>query len=286
MKAEGGPPRALTPLPSPRISVLSAITRAFAEETGDLPKLLQRVVEQTSNFLDGLCTLGVITDDGKGWQALAEFSQDAALLRDRERDFGCGVQSLDAPTVIAEAIREGTYARLDDMQAPQWLTQLPPLLAAHVALYNMRGMVAVPLRTKGRIIGALSVTRHGPAPRPLLDEDCDMLRVLANHAAQAITSSRHLADTQRELDEHKRTRQSLERSRELLQQAAKIEAVGRLAGGMAHDFNNALSVILSHAEALLDDAKDQATREDLGEIRAAALRAADLAQQLLRVVQG
>jgi PAS domain S-box-containing protein len=67
-----------------------------------------------------------------------------------------------------------------------------------------------------------------------------------------------------------------------LRQAQKIEAVGQLAGGVAHDFNNILTTIMGHAELALDAPEVSAeTRSDLEEIRSAAEHAASLTRQLL-----
>jgi PAS domain S-box-containing protein len=67
-----------------------------------------------------------------------------------------------------------------------------------------------------------------------------------------------------------------------LRQAQKMEAVGRLAAGVAHDFNNILSVILSYAEMMEDDlGPEEPLRASAEEIRAAGLRAVDLTRQLL-----
>ncbi|HLE20891.1 MAG TPA: PAS domain S-box protein, partial [Vicinamibacteria bacterium] len=67
-----------------------------------------------------------------------------------------------------------------------------------------------------------------------------------------------------------------------LHQAQRLEAVGRLAGGVAHDFNNILTVISGNAELALADLPSQdPTAEALREIREASRRAAALTRQLL-----
>ena len=73
-----------------------------------------------------------------------------------------------------------------------------------------------------------------------------------------------------------------ERMREQLLQAQKMESVGRLAGGVAHDFNNMLGVILGHVElALQQSVPDDPLFTPLQEIQKAARRSADLTGQLL-----
>lgn len=67
-----------------------------------------------------------------------------------------------------------------------------------------------------------------------------------------------------------------------LRQSQKMESVGRLAGGVAHDFNNMLSVILGHTEMALEEMNSSAPLYAvLMEIRKAAQRSADITRQLL-----
>jgi|GEM_PF-3442914 len=70
--------------------------------------------------------------------------------------------------------------------------------------------------------------------------------------------------------------------KEQFRQSQKIEAIGRLAGGVAHDFNNMLQVILGRTELLLRSTKLETKQSDsLKEISKAAQRSADLTRQLL-----
>ncbi|MCB2200686.1 response regulator [bacterium] len=77
----------------------------------------------------------------------------------------------------------------------------------------------------------------------------------------------------------RKERQELERQ---LIQAQKMESIGRLAGGVAHDFNNKLFIILSRAELLLGSLpEDSPIRVDLEEILNVASSSAELTRQLL-----
>ena len=84
------------------------------------------------------------------------------------------------------------------------------------------------------------------------------------------------------ITERKRAEEHKQKLQNQLQQSQKIEAIGRLAGGVAHDFNNMLSVILGHAElglALLEPGHP--VHANLFEIRKSAEHSTDLTRQLL-----
>jgi PAS domain S-box-containing protein len=85
-----------------------------------------------------------------------------------------------------------------------------------------------------------------------------------------------------DVTERKRAEQAQARLQAQLQQAQKMESVGRLAGGVAHDFNNMLGVILGHVELALDQVDPtQPLHADLQQVHDAAVRSADLTRQLL-----
>jgi signal transduction histidine kinase/ActR/RegA family two-component response regulator len=75
-------------------------------------------------------------------------------------------------------------------------------------------------------------------------------------------------------------RDSLKKSRESMLRAARLEAVGRLAGGVAHDFNNLVMIIKGYSDMLLDTVPAQ-SRPHLEEIKKAGDRASGLIRQLL-----
>ncbi len=86
----------------------------------------------------------------------------------------------------------------------------------------------------------------------------------------------------KDISERKNAEADREKLQAQLLQAQKMESVGRLAGGVAHDFNNMLGLILGHTElALLRTDDKHKLCSDLKEIQKAANRSADITKQLL-----
>lgn len=86
----------------------------------------------------------------------------------------------------------------------------------------------------------------------------------------------------RDITDLRRAETEQEQLQAQLRQAHKMESVGRLAGGVAHDFNNMLGVIMGHAELAMDKTLPSSpVMADLREIRKSAERSAELTRQLL-----
>jgi PAS domain S-box-containing protein len=86
----------------------------------------------------------------------------------------------------------------------------------------------------------------------------------------------------RDVTDERRFEAERERLRAQLLQAQKMESIGRLAGGVAHDFNNMLEVIVGYAALLLDDIRPgHPYHAAIAGIRDASRRSAELTRQLL-----
>ncbi len=93
---------------------------------------------------------------------------------------------------------------------------------------------------------------------------------------------RYLWGIARDITERKRAGKEREKLQAQLTQAQKMESIGRLAGGVAHDFNNMLGVILGYAELAMDEsAAFDPIHQYLDEIYKAAERSRDVTRQLL-----
>jgi two-component system cell cycle sensor histidine kinase/response regulator CckA len=136
---------------------------------------------------------------------------------------------------------------------------------------------------------ALAVVREEPDPPPFIVVSGSVGEDLAVAAMQAGATDYIMKDRLQRLapavtraveaTAERRERRQLEHR---LQQSQRMEAVGRLAAGVAHDFNNVLTVVLGSTELiLLDLPAESPLRDEVEVVQEAATRAIDLIRQLL-----
>jgi signal transduction histidine kinase/CheY-like chemotaxis protein len=105
--------------------------------------------------------------------------------------------------------------------------------------------------------------------------------LILSYVAYKEASSR-LEEAKHHVEETERLYEEARQRDDMLRQAQKLEAIGRLAGGVAHDFNNVLTAISGYGELVLDQCDaDDPRHADVEEILKAAGRAASLTRQLL-----
>ena len=125
----------------------------------------------------------------------------------------------------------------------------------------------VGFRSERRIIRPNGETRYLLASIDIIKNDAGrVVQVLG--ACQDIT-------------ERREAELALERTREQLAQAQKMEAIGQLTGGIAHDFNNLLMIVSGHAEMLRRRLSEPKQLQSLEAIQSAARRGENLTRQLL-----
>jgi GAF domain-containing protein len=131
--------------------------------------------------------------------------------------------------------------------------------------------MAVPIQSHDELHGVLYVSNR--SPRPFTDNDEAVLRRLADYAGAAIANA-NLYQGLRAAHEQ------LAKSQATLVQNERLRALGEMAAGVAHDFNNMLAVIVGRAELLLGKAHDAYVVRGLQEIHRAATNGASTVRRI------
>jgi PAS domain S-box-containing protein len=140
-------------------------------------------------------------------------------------------------------------------------------LAEHGAI----ALLSVPLHVKGELIGVLSIADR--AGHVFQARDVALLEAFADQAAIALENSRLYGDLRAALDK-------VEESQQQVVQVERLRALGELAGGVAHDFNNSLAIIVGRTEALVASVDDPSLERHLDVILRVAFDAAQTVQRI------
>ena len=115
-------------------------------------------------------------------------------------------------------------------------------------------LVCVPFSVNDRVAGVITLSRYGIDQ--FMPEDLEIVTIFAGHCSVAIANARLYADLRRAFEE-------LHATQGQLVQSAKLNALGEMASGVAHDFNNMLAAILGRTQLLLARVTDPEFRRSL-----------------------
>ncbi len=118
--------------------------------------------------------------------------------------------------------------------------------------HEINSAIAVPLRIEDRIVGTLNVSESSRA-KEFQEDDLRALTLFADQAALALEKAQLYRDSQRQLEKLLSVLDELGRTQAQLIHSEKLASLGVLAGGVAHEINNPLMVILGRTELMLMD---------------------------------
>ncbi len=247
-----------------RESHINRLRLEILHEINNLPEATEKMINdlllEKMLFLSGseIGFLGYITDDEEVME-IHSWS-DKAIQR-------CALQ--DKPMVFpirqaglwGEPIRKRKPLIVNDYSQPHSAKQVLP--ERHVQISNF---MAIPVFDEDSSIVAIAAV--GNKKGPYDDIDAQQLELLMNQWWEVIRRNR-LYKEKNQIEAQ-------------LSQAQKMESVGRLAGGVAHDFNNKLSIINGYAELAMEaiDSSDP-LQETIQEIYTAGQQSAGIVRQLL-----
>ena len=141
--------------------------------------------------------------------------------------------------------------------------------------------MSVPLRIEEQIAGTLNVN-ESKRRSEFSEEDMRALTLFADQAALALEKAQLYRDSQRQLEKLLSVLDELSQTQAQLVHSEKLASLGVLAGGVAHEINNPLMVILGRTVLMLmDDDQTPALKKNLETIRVETERIAEIVQGLL-----
>ncbi|HET7344055.1 MAG TPA: GAF domain-containing protein, partial [Methylomirabilota bacterium] len=243
--------------------VLARLARELTS-TLDVERIAELVGRGILDLLDvrGSAVFRYEPEDGS-LHAIASHGPGAHLIR--------GVVLQPGEGTAGRAVAERKLVTTADVLTEPGI-ELSPELRQRLASDNLRAIVAVPLLTHDRIVGALGLS--DTTGREFTADELQTLQAFADQAALAFENARLYATAQDSLTRLRDTQAQLV-------QAAKMSALGQLVSGVAHELNNPLSVIIGYGQLLLGRDVPQQMRRPVELMVAQGDRMAKIVRNLL-----
>jgi PAS domain S-box-containing protein len=241
-----------------RLAALLTVSHAVVNSL-DLDTILATIAQQVRQVIEvDECTVFLLDPDG---DTLKPAVCDAARFRDEMMSMRLRVGEGITGNVALTGRGEIVNSAEDDPRAAH-VPGTPP---------EESSLMCVPMIARDKVVGVITLARLGT--RSFEESDLELATLFATQCSAALANARVYDELRQAYDE-------LREAQAQLVQSAKLNALGEMAAGVAHDFNNILAAILGRTELMLRSAGDQDLKRQLQVIQQAAL---DGAQTVRRV---
>ena len=217
-----------------RMNLLSEITRAIGNRH-DLDSIYHVVTNSLEIQLPAdFCLTASYSEQDK----TITFKSFGSATEEAANKIGFFLQeSIPARGVHLDRALRGEFVYQPDLGGSMCMTG--------EGMHEMAGldsMVIAPLMKDNKVLGIITTARKGL--NSFSDDELDFLRQLAEHVALALSQTELLQELQEAY-------QNLQRTQQLVLQQERLRALAEMAGGIAHDINNAISPVALYTDALL-----------------------------------
>jgi PAS domain S-box-containing protein len=241
-----------------RLAALLTVSHAVVNSL-DLDNILATIAQAVRQVIEvDECTVFLIDADG---DILTPVVCDAERFRDEMMRMRLRVGEGITGSVALTGRGEIVNSAEDDPRAAQ-VPGTPP---------EQSSLMCVPMIAREKVVGVITLARLGV--RSFDQSDLELATLFAGQCSTALANARIYEELRRAYDE-------LREAQAQLVQSAKLNALGEMAAGVAHDFNNILAAILGRTQMMIRDARDPDLQRQLLVVQQAAL---DGAQTVRRV---
>jgi len=231
-------------------------------------KILHLISKQAMNCLDAdSSSLMVLDQKAKKLRCMAAYGYKNEHLQDAEVEVGKGV--------CGWVFERNQPLLLDPDNFCQY--EFLNLVEKEDTIFSA---LCVPLKVKGKTKGVLNVNSFR-ADKKFAQEDLKLLAIFAESASVSIEKAELYQEYEKQAKDLKKTLTELICTQNQLIDSQKMRALGDLARGMAHDFNNVLAIAAGRAELSLNQTQDEKIRKSLTQI----LQAVSEGQKTVRRLQ-
>lgn len=231
-------------------------------------RILDMISRQAMNCLNAdRSSLMILDHKANKLRCVAAYGQKTELLKDAEVEVGksiCGwVMEHNLPLLL-DPDNLGQYEFID-------------LVKKEGTIFSA---LCVPLKVKGKIKGILNVNSF-KGDKKFTQEDLKLLTIFAENAAVSLEKAELYQEYEKQAKDSKRIVNELMSAQNQLIDSQKMRALGDLASGMAHDFNNVLAIVAGRSELSLTWTQDEKIKKSLMQI----LKAVSDGQKTVRRLQ-